>query len=74
MLCAHHNNNKVDLSVAEHNVFARKEPPAILVKTWLNLARSDEDMEVKIRAINMLKVGIGNEQAVYEYMNKHGIK
>ncbi len=50
------------------------EPPVVLVKTWLSLAWSNEDQDIKERALKMLEEKVGDHKAIAAYMEKHGIR
>lgn len=49
------------------------ESPVVLVKTWLSLARSNEDQEIKEHALKMLEEKVGDHKAIAVFMEKHGI-
>lgn len=51
-----------------------KEPPVVLVKTWISLLRSNEDKLVKDRAKEMLLDAFGDMANVAEYCVRHDIK
>lgn len=52
-----------------------KEPPKILVETWISLARnSEQDKEITARALKMLREKIGTPEDILRYMKKHNIK
>lgn len=53
---------------------SKKEPPVVLVKTWIGLMMSSEDKEVKDRASGMLMKAFEDMKAVAEYAEKHQIK
>lgn len=49
--------------------------PVVLVKTWIDLARSDKaDQNIKKRALSMLKSAFESNESIVEYMKKHGLK
>jgi hypothetical protein len=52
----------------------KSEPPVILFKTWLTLARSSEESEVKEHAMSMINKAFHDHKAVEEYMKKNNIK
>ncbi|GIU41032.1 hypothetical protein TUM3794_20480 [Shewanella colwelliana] len=49
------------------------EPPVVLVRTWLTLARQSHDVEARDRALEMLKEKIGSPAEIELYMKKHGL-
>ncbi|MBU2983896.1 hypothetical protein [Saccharophagus degradans] len=51
-----------------------KEPPLVLVKTWVSLVRSAEDEEVKSRACQMLIDAFGDMKAAADYCVRHNIQ
>jgi hypothetical protein len=50
------------------------EPPKVLVETWLQLLKQDDDKELKEHGKNMLLGTFGNMQCVANYVKKHRIK
>tara|TARA_R110001592_G_C13182613_1_gene751112 strand:- start:5776 stop:5946 length:171 start_codon:yes stop_codon:yes gene_type:complete len=50
------------------------EPPLVLVKTWLDLIKSNEQKEIKEHATKMLISSFGSLENVVNYCNKHGLK
>lgn len=52
----------------------KREPPAILVKTWVNLLLSSENKEVKDRAKSMLISSFGDMKAVTEFVERNQIQ
>lgn len=52
-----------------------KELPVVLVRTWIELAKSnDTDREVKNHALSMLLKAFGSHENIATYMKKHNIK
>lgn len=51
-----------------------KEPPAVLVRTWINLLMSSEDKEVKDRAAKMLINAFGDMKSAAAFAEKHQIR
>lgn len=49
----------------------RKEPPVILVETWLHLINSSESKEVRDRAYKMLVCNFGDIEAAGEFCRRH---
>lgn len=48
-------------------------PPLILVKTWLDLIKSNEQKEVKEHATRMLLGAFGSLENVASYCKEHGL-
>jgi hypothetical protein len=48
-------------------------PPLILVKTWLDLLKSNEDKSVKDHAAKMLLDAFGSLENVATYCKEHGL-
>ena len=51
----------------------REDPPLVLVKTWIALIKSNEEEEVKQRAVEMLLNAFGDMAAAVEYCIRNGI-
>ena len=52
-----------------------KEPPLVLVRTWLDLLRNAEEKKVRDRANEMLLGAFGDDmEAIVKFMKKHNIK
>jgi len=51
-----------------------KEPPVVLVKTWINLLKQKEDIAAQRRSEQMLMSAFENTEALARYLKKHGIK
>jgi hypothetical protein len=49
------------------------EPPKVLVETWLQLLKQDDDKELKEHGKNMLLGTFRNMQCVANYVKKHHI-
>ena len=50
------------------------KPPRVLVHTWITLLRSDKtDLEVKQRAMDMLKSCIGDKTEIEAYMKDNNL-
>lgn len=52
----------------------RREPPKVLVETWLHLLTQNEDAELKEQGKNKLFGAFGNMQNVASYVKRHHIK
>jgi hypothetical protein len=52
----------------------RREPPKVLVETWLHLLTQNEDKVLKVHGENMLLNAFGNMQNVASYVKKQRIK
>ena len=52
----------------------KKPPPVTLVKTWVYFATKANEPEAQNRALEMLRLKIGNPEQVMNYMRKHNIK
>lgn len=50
-----------------------KNPPLILVKTWCELLRKNEDPSVREHARKMLLGAFGTEQAIAEFLKANRI-
>lgn len=51
-----------------------QQAPLVLVKTWIGLVTSKEaDLEVKARALTMLREKVGSPKEIEAYMIKHNI-
>jgi len=52
-----------------------KEPPLVLVITWLDLLKNAEEKMVRDRANEMLLSAFGDDMtAIVKFMKKHNIK
>jgi len=52
-----------------------KEPPLVLVRTWLDLLKDAEEKVVRDRANEMLLGAFDNDMtAIVKFMKKHNIK
>ena len=51
-----------------------REPPLILVKTWVNILNSNEAREVKDHAERMLTSAFGDIQTAAAFCIKNGIR
>jgi len=52
-----------------------KEPPLVLVRTWLDLLKDAEEKMVRDRANEMLLGAFDNDMtAIVKFMKKHNIK
>ena len=51
-----------------------KEPPVVLVKTWINLLKQKDDIAAQRRSEQMLMSAFENTEALAKYLKKHGIK
>jgi hypothetical protein len=52
----------------------RREPPKVLVETWLHLLTQNEDTKLKEHGKNMLLSAFEDMQAVANYIKKNHIK
>jgi hypothetical protein len=52
----------------------KQEPPKVLVETWLQLLKQNDDQELKEHGTNMLLGAFGDMQNVADYVKKHQIK
>jgi hypothetical protein len=52
----------------------QKEPPAILVKTWVELLRTSPDEDVRQMVAQRLVEAFGDMKLAAEFCKKHNIK
>jgi hypothetical protein len=62
------------LGMFELKIMDNKEPPKVLVVTWLQLFTQNEDKELKEHGMKMLLGAFGDLQRVAVYIKKHQIK
>ncbi len=52
----------------------KREPPVVLVRTWVELLRTSDVPEVKARASEMLLNAFGDMASAAEFMKKNNIQ
>jgi hypothetical protein len=59
--------------MSDINGLAGKEPPVVLVKTWVELIKSSEVEEVKSHAWNRLIDAFGGPEEAFRFCKENGI-
>lgn len=61
------------LGMFDLHIMDNKEPPKVLVVTWLQLFTQNEDKELKEHGMKMLLGAFGDMQSVAAYIKKYQI-